>query len=60
MLRNRGLSGRKQEILILFQKWVSIAHIFFVFDVGITETSLVRESRWHGKTEIKNLTEGPS
>ena len=60
MLRNRGLSGRKQEILILFQKWVSIAHIFFVFDVGITEASLVQESRCHEKNESKNLTEGPS
>ena len=59
MLRNRGLSGWKQEILILFQKWVSIAHIFVVFDVGITEASLVQESRWHEKTENKNLTGGP-
>ena len=60
MLRNLGLSGQKREILILFQKWISVAHIFVVFDLEITEASLVPESRYHERNESRNLTQGPS
>ena len=60
MLRNPGLFGQKREILIVFQKWMSVAPIFVVFDLEITEESLVPESRCHERNESRNLTQGPS